>query len=135
MGLDNPKAGFNHATEYTVAGLPYVTSSQAPLSGSVLRIDFPKITRALTIRNHDAATKYLRIGFTARGVVTSGNHYSLNGGETVRLELRLKSVFFSGDTTLCPFSIVAELTNIEAIDMPTLTGSIWQGVGLSVSSG
>ena len=136
MPLDNPKGGFGFAGEFQSSALPYVTSSQAPLASSGgMRIDFPKVTRFITVANHDAATKELRVGFTLNGIKNSGNYFNVDGGQIATFEIRVKTLFLAGDTTLCPFSLLAGLTTVDARDMPLLSGTLddgnpgWQGVG------
>lgn len=131
MPLGNPKSGFGHAGEFQSSALPYVTSSQAPLaSGGALEIAFPNVTRVITVTNREAPGTYLRVGFTRNGVQTSGNYYLLNGGDTIVAELRIKSLFLAGHTTLAACSVLAGLTTVDARDMPLLSGSEgWQGVG------
>lgn len=136
MTMNNPKSGFGAAGEFQSSALPFVTASQAPIvSGGVLRIDLPKVSRFFTVSNHDSTTKYLRIGFTLNGVQNGGNYFKLDGGQTCMFELRVKSLFFAGDTTLTPFSLMAGLTTVDAKDMPVLSGTLpdgtagWTGVG------
>jgi hypothetical protein len=65
----------------------------------------------------------------------SSNKYVLNGGQSITLELRIKSLFVQGEIGTGPFSLCAGLTNIDANDMPLLTGTLpsgdpgWSGVG------
>lgn len=137
MTLDVPSAGFSSAGEFQSSALPYVTSSQAPVAASdVLRIDFPKVTRFITISNYDSAANKLRIGFTQNGVKLSGNYFLIaGGGIPVTLELRVKSLFLAGDTTSPNFSLCAGLTSVDARHMPLLSGTLadgsagWNGVG------
>lgn len=136
MSLGTPKAGLAAAGEFQSSALPFVTSSQAPVvSGGVMRIDFPKVSRFITFINHDSAANKLRIGFTRNGVNTSGNYFLLLGQQHVTFELRVKSVFVAGDTTSPPFSLMAGLTTVNATDMPQLSGTLddgsagWTGVG------
>lgn len=131
MPLGTPKAGFAAAGEFQSSALPYVTSSQAPSSAAdALEIEFPKVSRSITVTNRAPAGTYLRVGFTRNGVLTSGNHYMLNGGDTLAVELRVKALYLAGDGATANFSVLAGLTTIDARDMPLLSGSEgWQGVG------
>lgn len=138
MSLGNPTSGFNNSAELQSSALPYVTSSQAPLaSGGVpLQVEFAKVTRFITLTNREStAANALRIGFTLNGLTKSGNYFLLPGGSTVTFELRVKQLFFAGETTLVPFSLMAGLTTIAAGNMPLLSGTLadgtagWPGVG------
>ena len=136
MPLGNPNAGIANAGEFQSPALPFVTSSQAPLaSGTPQQIDFPKVTRFFTITNREPTAGSLRVGFTANGLTKSGNYYLLGPLQTALFELRVKTIFVAGDTTLAPFSLMAGLTTVNAGDMPQLSGTLndgtagWPGVG------
>jgi len=138
MGLGNPKTGMYYSAEFMASALPYVTCSIAPqASGGSLRISFPKITKFFQVTNHSAIGQYLRVGFTENGI--RGNHlhyYMLNGGdESQTFDLRIKDLFFAGQSGSVEFSLIAGLTNIHHDEMPVLTGTLangspgWDGVG------
>jgi len=135
MPLGNPVAGFGNAAELQSSALPYVTSSQAPISGSFMRIDLPKVSRFVTISNRDVAAAALQVAFTQNGLLKSGNYFVVMGGQVVTLELRVTSLFFTGQTTAVPFSLLAGLTTISPGNMGLLSGTLddgtpgWNGVG------
>ena len=136
MALDTPGSGISAAGEFQSSALPFVTSSQAPnASSGVLRIDFPKVSRFISVANHDTAGKELRVGFTRNGVLSSGNYFLLDGGQIFTFELRVKSVYVAGDSSSPPFSLMAGLTMVDARNMPLLSGTLadgsagWAGVG------
>lgn len=131
MPLGTPKAGMSAAGEFQSSALPYVTSSTAPAaSAGCTRIDFPNVTRFITISNRAADTTLLRVGFTQNGVRTTGFHYKLDGQDTVTWELRVKNLFLAGESGNVDFTLCAGLTTVDARDMPLLSGSEgWQGVG------
>jgi len=127
--MDNPKTGFGYAAEFQSSGLPWVTSSVAPAAGSPTRLDFPKVTRFITIANRDTTTNTLSFGFTFNGIRFTNNKYVLNAGQSVTLELRVKSLWIQGESGTPNYSVLAGLTTVDAKDMPELTGSQWTGVG------
>ncbi len=134
--FDNPKAGLGAAGEFQSSALPWVTSSQAPLaSGTPTRIEFPKVTRFITVTNNDAAANKLRVAYTQNGLKVNGNYHLIPGGSTVTFEIRVRSLYVAGDTTLCPYSLTAGLTTVDAGVMPFLSGTAlsgsggWEGVG------
>ena len=136
MGLKDPRIGFNSVTEFMGSGLPWVTSSIAT-GGITYSYTFPKITKRLSIWNHDtAAGKHLRVGFTKNGIEKTGNYLLVDAGQAFEFDARVKEVFVMSDdvTDNPPFSIYAEPIGIDADMMPILTGSIsgttfWEGVG------
>ncbi len=132
MGLNTPKSGFHLTSEYQTAGLPFVTSSVALTTPS--RIDFPKVTRAFTVRNL-AGGGNLCVGFTAAGV-TGSNRFEIPISGSERFELRIRTLFLQSTVGNVNFSLMAEETLIDRDQMPTLTGSndgspgaLWQGIG------
>lgn len=134
--LDNPQGGMSYASEFQSSALPFVTSSQAPLySDGVLRIDFPTVSRFITLVNHDSAGKHLRIGFTRNGTTKGGNYYTLDGGQSVTFELRVKTLYLAGDSSAPQFALCAGLTTVLARNYPQLSGTLddgsvgWSGVG------
>lgn len=135
MSLNNPQGGLGYAAEFQSSALPFVTSSTAPAAGSPVRFDFPKVSRFITVVNRSAAADTLSFGFTRNGVVLSNNKYVLNAGQSITLELRIKELFLQGETGTPPYSLCAGLTNIDARNMPVLSGTLpdgsagWQGVG------
>jgi len=87
MGTNWPKAGANHVPSYQVSGVPFVTSSQvnevlvadSNSASTVIRVGFPFVTKALTIRN--IGKNPLRVGFSERGIFAPGERLtSLHSG-------------------------------------------------------
>lgn len=135
MTFDNPRGGLGYAAEFQSSALPFVTSSTSPAAGSPARIDFPKVSRFITIANRDGTlTNSLSFGFTRNGVVGT-NKYILTGGQSIMLELRVKELWIQGEVGTPPYSLCAGLTNIDRINMPQLSGTLasgdpgWTGVG------
>lgn len=135
MSLNNPQGGLGYAAEFQSSALPFVTSSTAPPAGSPVRFDFPKVSRFITITNRDTTTNTLSFGFTRAGIVSTNNKYILNAGQSITLELRIKELYLQGETGTPAYSLCAGLTNIDARNMPILSGTLpdgstgWLGVG------
>ena len=131
MTLQIPIPGFGATAEYQVPGLPFATASNA--TNTAKSIDFPFVTRTITISNAGSSGQYLYVGFTKNGV-NGGNHFELNGGAVVQLELRVKQLWVLAPTAV-NFSLLAGLTAIPSSQMLTLTGSTgsselgWPGIG------
>lgn len=136
MGLKDPRIGYNSATEFMASGLPWVTSSYALSGSAVTSFKFDKITKRLSVWNHEtAAGKHLRVGFTVNGV-NNGNYFLIDGGQTFEFDARIKEIFVRAhDSNDNPwYSLYAELIGIDSDMMPLLTGSVdgttyWNGVG------
>jgi hypothetical protein len=135
--LNNPQGGLGYAAEFQTSALPYVTSSVVPQRTSgCLRIDFPKISKFIVVKNNESSGKYLRVGFTRNGTLNlPGYFYLLNGGESLDVDVRVTSIYLAGDTSTVSGSILAGLTNIDSRQMMTLSGTLsdgsdgWVGVG------
>jgi len=148
MGSKWNKAGANHVPSYQTSGIPYVTSSgtgdikQADSGISPYRIDFPYVTKFVTVSN--TGTNDLRVAFTAQGCFAPGetytdgqtldtdfprNYFLIREQEagsvpTVTFDVRCKSIFFLADNTgTTDISVLAGLTTIPAGNFPILTGS------------
>jgi hypothetical protein len=135
MGMKDPRIGYNSVTEFMGSGLPWVTSSIAT-GGTTLNYKFSKITKRLSVWNHETSTsKHIRVGFTKNGV-EKGNYLLIDSGQTFEFDARIKEIFIRADDPADnpPFSVYAELIAIDADMMPQLTGSVggitfWEGVG------
>jgi len=138
MGLSNPRSGTNVPAEFTMSGLPWVVSGTT-VSNTVTSYQLPKVTKNITFHNlSTTSNKFIRVGFTLNGVNgVGGNYYfSVNSGETVTLDARVKEVHVRGDTftDTLNYSLYCSLTMIDSTMMPILTGSIggttmWEGIG------
>lgn len=131
MTLNNPKPGFGSSAEYQVSGLPWVTASVA--TTTPWKYEFSKVTRFVMLQNKASAGTYIRIAFTENGA-NLNNYYAVNGGESVHMEVRVKEVYIRSDAGTPAYTLMAGLTTIDAVQMPSLTGSlggniIWDGVG------
>lgn len=114
------------AHEYSSSALPYVVSATAPAAGSPVEYRFPKVTRFISITNRDSTT--MSFGFTRNGVIGS-NKFILLPSQSLTLELRIRDLWIQGESGTPTYSMCAGLTNIDRINMPVLTGSLWDGVG------
>jgi hypothetical protein len=134
MALKWPEPGIKSVGEYQVSAIPFVTSSA--LSATETReISFPKFTRFVIVRNQDAtSTNTMALGFTQNGVqgnpASNSNYITLAGGESISVDVRVKSVFVSASVGTPPFEVFAGLTDIPPNAFLTLTGSNgFSGVG------
>ena len=103
-------------------------------AGSEDRIEFPFVTRTVTIINTDAAAgtgNDIRVHFnsTGSGNVVGGEHFvplTLDQ-QSIAMNVKCKEIFISMDATLGNVSgsyvVMAELTDIQTQNMFILTGS------------
>jgi len=150
-----PGQGPNFVPAYQVSGIPYVTSSAGSRVGvaeSVTRIQFPSVTKNVSIKNIGSAG--LRVSFTKSGSYKAGEKDPDSGGSNrpagyisnyflvppcnatdadappTVFDVRCKEMFFRSNngTDQAKFSLVAALTGIS--QFPVITGSNgFAGVG------
>lgn len=142
MALNNPSSGFFSVPEFQVSPLPWVITGSTSTT-DVIKYTLPRVSKSITIRNNETATKKLRIGFTENGVNGVGGNYFfiVDFGSTVTLDARVTEVYVRADASnSISFSLYAGLTTISSAQMPPLTGSLsgstggeilggWSGVG------
>jgi len=128
MSLNWPKPNHNHASEYQVAGWPFVTSSITDGTTKGV-VTFPQVTQWFQVRNSHASLS-LRVGFTADGV--DGTNYLLIGpsltdgtdGMTPVYNIKCKELWVRADTSgAATYSIIAGLTNVTGSEFPALGAS------------
>ena len=126
------RPGLGHVGSYQTSGIPYLTSSlPVPVvSGTPMRIDFPGVTKFITITN-DHASDGLRFGFSEAGVLgtVDNNYIVLASGDSYTGDLRARSIYLLSDTSnQGTGSIVAGITHISVGELKNnWSGSV--GVG------
>lgn len=126
-----PTVGIGHAPAYQVAAVPWVTSSIWSGGAVPLQFGFDQVTKYIQIHNHSTGgSKHIHVGFTEAGLLTEGNYFRIDSGETRIVDCRTTRIFISGSVTPIPYDIIAGLTSIPTNQMPILTGSNgFNGVG------
>lgn len=130
------RVGIGSVGAYQVSAIPYLSCSiiATASAGTPKQIDFPAVTSFLTVRNDGTAK--LRVGFSARGVKTSKNYFTLPASGSISADWKVRSVFLLSDAaaTNTTASIAAGITciNVREIvnrdnDRQNWSGSI--GVG------
>ena len=128
-----PNPGLGSVGSYQMSGIPYATSSlTVPVnSATPLKIQFPYVTKFVTIVNENAGTSVpFRVGFSQAGVSGSGtNYFLLDNGESYTGEWRLEDIFLiSNSTAQSSASIIAGLTPIpRGVPSFVATGNNWSG--------
>jgi len=114
------KPGLNAVGQYQMSGIPYASSSILVSNTAVTELEFPTITKFVTITNtHSGASSPLRVAFSATGVTNNKNHFILDNGESYTGEFRISSIFLAGDSAETTASVIAGLTQIERINLLT----------------
>ena len=110
--------GLDSSAAYQVSGIPFVTGSLSVASGSIVQIDFPAVTKFVTVINETSGTAApLRVGFSANGV-SGSNGFVLQAGDTYTGDWRVVSIFLmAGNSADVSASVVAGITGIPRNDI------------------
>ena len=126
--------GLQNVGSYLVSGRPYITGSfidsadGAIASGAELKVQFPKVTKSLTLWNYSTggSTK-LRLTFVPTGSIsnyaTGGNYIELAQDESITISAKCKEVYLSAVAGEARWKLYASLTEIPKERMYALTGS------------
>jgi len=126
------KASLHSVGSYQVSGVPYITGSglQGMVSGREDRIQFPSVTKTVTVINTDPDVQELRVHFnsTGSGNVIGGNHYIPLTilQQSIEMTVKCKEIFLStdpADPLPCSYVVMASLTGINPVEMFALSGS------------
>ena len=124
------KPGLNAVGQYQLSGIPYASSSIVVTNTAVTEIEFPTITKFVTVTNtHTGASAPLRVAFSSLGAQNDKNHFTLDNGESYTGEFRVKAIYLAGDAAPSTASVIAGLTMIEIENLPT-NWSASDGTGL-----
>ncbi len=118
--------GLGSVGSYQVAGTPFVTGSSIP-SGEEIQVEFPNVSRSITIINKDAESDDIRVHFQSKDSARTiaGIHYITLGSlnSSVTMNIKCRSVYLSAPGDAASFEMYAELTGIGPSGMFPLTGS------------
>tara|TARA_R110000824_G_scaffold205539_4_gene390442 strand:+ start:762 stop:1190 length:429 start_codon:yes stop_codon:yes gene_type:complete len=121
--------GLGNVGSYQVSGVPWITGSTTLAQNTEDKWTFPRVAKAVTILNDSAED--IRIHFNSKdadGRVIAGKHYftltALRDSLTVTMKCTDIYISHAGESAgNASYTIMAELTNVEAGNMMQLTGS------------
>lgn len=114
MSLNNPVPGANHAAEYLVPGVPWVTSSTVA-AGAVKAHELPAVCSSIHARCVSGSAGALLLGFTTQGVTGSGtNRVSIAPGTSADFRVRSKTIVVGGLSGVASYELLVGLTTIPA---------------------
>ena len=116
------KPGLNAVGQYQLSGIPWVSASVMVQGGNVTAVEFPTITRFVTVTNDGTGSnKPIRVGFSELGVSTNGHYFKLDNGESYTGEFRVVNLYMAEhvDTNGATGSVIAGLTMIGPDNLPT----------------
>jgi len=118
-------AGIGNVASYQASGHPWVSGSSAMPGPGEIKIDFPFVTKSVTVMQSGSGN--LRIHFVPTGSMAAGNphcHWQLDSDEdALTMNIKCTSIYLSAGTGTPGFQVFAELTRIEPQRMFTLEGS------------
>ena len=121
------RSGIGHTAPYLVGGIPFLTGSGTITGTDEMKIEFPFVTKKITVVNRAAAD--LRIHFhtgaeTGLRVIHDHQYITLDSKEdSAEFNVRVKEMFITPVATSGEWEVFAELTSIQTSEMFTLTGS------------
>jgi len=132
------KTGLGNVGSYQASGRPFLSSSiNITSSNDVVKIQFPSVSRFVTIKNEGPAASnevQIRAGFSENGVnaVENTNYLLLDNQESFSADYRVTTVYLrvhpTGGTINATASVIAGLTSINKNELiHNWTGS--SGVG------
>ena len=105
--------GLNNVGSYQVAGSPYLTASA--VTDQIETISFPRVTQNIIIHNTGSANLHFYF------VSSPGVKLVLPADKKMSMDIKCKELYVSASTAT-GFQLCAELTNIPAARMFSLTG-------------
>ena len=123
-------SGLRNVGSYQSTGSPYFTGSAAIDNGDELRVQFPKVTKSVTVyalSSSDGTGVDVHFNSASSGNVMGGMHYKrLSHMESFTFNVKCKEIYITNPasgTQPLGFTVTAELTNIPTSSMFALTGS------------
>lgn len=130
MLYHNPKSGLGSVGQYQISGYPYITGSVIDTnlanSGEV-KVQFPYVTNNFTVVNKTDNALCVHFDTKANPNVEAQRHFvtipSASNGFNFNIRCKEVYVSMSGSSGTGSFELFAELTSVERIEMPTISGS------------
>lgn len=108
------KPSVNHVSEFQASGHPYARKVSIA-GGATEQVSLPRVTRWIYL----SCSSDVEIAFSSKGVTGGAaqtEHFLLNAGSTVRLELMCSDIFLKDVADGSTVYIIAGLTNINSSD-------------------
>jgi len=125
-----PLPGIGNVGSYLTSGDPFVKTlgiTGSGTNGGEIHVQFPRVTRALTIVNKSTYGLYIHFASRSNASVLANQCVAVleNSGDAWAFNCRCKEVYISatGSSGVGSVTISAELTNIPREEMYTLSGS------------
>ena len=127
MSTYNYKPGLGLVGAYQVSGIPFVSGGiNCKPNNSQVKIEFPSVTKFVTIVNADSAEDGVSVSFSPNGVANNAAFSVF--GTPITLDVKVTEIYLTGSDEV---SVVAGLTYVtkEQINNPAISpsGSNWSG--------
>ena len=126
MSTYNYKPGLGLSAAYQVSGIPYVSGGINCKLGTLQKIEFPSVTKFVTIVNADSNEDGVTVSFAENGKANNASFSVF--GTPITLDVKVTEIYLTGSDEC---SIIAGLTfiNKDQIDNPIFSpsGSNWSG--------
>ena len=126
MTTYNYKPGLGNAASFQVSGITYVSGGIDCSGSSQAKLEFPLVTKSITIFNADSNENDVKVSFSPNGV--ANNAYFSVFGTPVTLDVKVTELYLTGSDDV---AVVAALTSIETININNSSispsGSNWSG--------
>ena len=127
MSTYNYKPGLGLVGAYQVSGIPFVSGGiNCKPNNSQVKIEFPSVTKFITIVNADSAEDGVTVSFSPNGVANNAAFSVF--GTPVTLDLKVTEIYLTGSDEV---SVVAGLTYVTTDQIDNLaispSGSNWSG--------
>jgi len=118
------RAGLGNVGSYQASAKPFLSSSiDVPKTGTVVRVNFPNVTRFITIKNtgpdDGSADMDMRVGFSENGI-NDGNYLTVANQESYSADWRVTSLYLKVHTTStnnATASIIGGMTTIDSKEL------------------
>ena len=123
--------GLNHVPAYQVSGQPFAEVVTVPSNGSVVKVEFPYVTRWFCIHNNTDG-EVVRVSFSENGM-SSDNYFRVHSktdhtGYSPVFETKVSEIYLMVDgSTEISVDVIAGLTSIPTSRTATDSGTNWSG--------
>jgi hypothetical protein len=106
--------GMRSTGAYLIGARPFIIKAELD-GGKVYKVDFPYVTRAITVINQDAASDDLQVAFANHA--NAFDHHAItlaNNRDSITMNVRTSSIYLKAVTADVSVEIFVEMTDIDA---------------------
>ena len=121
--------GIGQVGAYQLAAKPYITGASDLANGNEDRIQFPTVTRSITVINHSSIK--IRVAFAAQSNANVHNNFHFieldSDEDSITMNVRADEIYISRDDATAgnaEYRVYAELTSIETGSLDYTVASV-----------